>query len=36
MKELLAGFVDLPRLQPQLVGLSPEEIERLRALGYIR
>ena len=36
LKELLAGFVDLPRLQRQPVGLSPEEIERLRALGYIR
>ncbi len=36
LKELLAEFVDLPRLQPQPVGLSPAEIERLRALGYIR
>ena len=33
---LLEGFISLPRLQPQPVGLSPQEIERLRALGYIR
>ena len=26
----------LPRLEPQPVGLTPEAVERLRALGYIR
>jgi len=35
MREALRGFDELPRLQPQHVGLSAEEIERLRALGYV-
>ena len=36
MLRRLAGLRDLPRLQPQPVGLTPEAIERLRGLGYIR
>ena len=36
LRQLLEGFVGLPRLQPQPVGLSAEEIDRLRAIGYIR
>jgi arylsulfatase A-like enzyme len=36
LRLLLADFVRLPRLEPQAVGLSPEEIERLKALGYVR
>ncbi len=36
MLQRLAGLRDLPRLQPQPVGLTPEAIERLRGLGYIR
>jgi arylsulfatase A-like enzyme len=41
--EIVAGLLqrlhelrDLPRLEPQPVGLTPETIERLRGLGYIR
>jgi arylsulfatase A-like enzyme len=33
--ERLDGLRDLPRLERQAIGLSPEAIERLRALGYI-
>jgi len=36
LQRLLVEFTELPRLAPQAVGLSPEAIERLRALGYIR
>ena len=32
----LQAFRDMQRLEPQPVGLTPEALERLRALGYIR
>jgi arylsulfatase len=36
LKLRLDELRDLPRLEPQALGLTPEAIERLRALGYIR
>jgi len=32
----LQALRDLPRLQSQPVGLTPEDLERLRSLGYVR
>jgi len=36
LQELLDEFEQLPRLTPQPIGISPEALERLRGLGYIR
>ncbi len=36
LRRILDEFRELPRLDPQPVGLTPEAIERLRSLGYIR
>ena len=36
LKRHLDDLRKLPRLEPQSVGLTPESVERLRALGYIR
>jgi len=35
LHRLLDGFAELPRLERQPVGLSGEDLERLRALGYV-
>jgi hypothetical protein len=36
LMQSLHWFRDQPRLEPQPVGLTPEALERLRQLGYIR
>ncbi len=36
LSQRLHGLRALPRLEPQPVGLTPEALDRLRALGYIR
>ena len=36
LRSLLQDFTTLPRLQPKPVVATPEELDRLRSLGYIR